>query len=498
MQDDAEFVLRALRIARFDKVIVAAISVIASLIPFWSFHFASNGVALAGAVTLGLAASFAFVMLYSVQTLSSFLKAESWSFLSSLPVERGDLAVITLFSFVRTVDYMVAGAVISQVVIVALLTRSMLGVLVMLFASAVNMAIAVTLSLWFSKLFYGSLGKGGRSRRWTALRAVFLGLWGLLVVSLGFMFSGTSYLMPYLNDALLEGGRGLSTWLATVYPFSLSIVVAAGTGGSLGAQPITLAAVASLFYALLALLLLRWGTATIREMSLAAGSARPTTKAEDFNLNVRGPLAGYIWKDLRASSRNPATAFFYVLPAFETVIVLISTLTLPFLRAAVVMVAAAMGGSFALFIPLGLLTAEGSGISYTKGLPLKVWTIVSAKAVIAVLGFLPVPVALTALALVKPATSPLVLLLPPELVASVAAGSLVEVWLFLGLSAQTRTSAVLHDLVRLLAGVSLLLLPEVVYLGAYLLTYGHALAVIAGGAAATVELLAVVAFLRRS
>jgi hypothetical protein len=74
----------------------------------------------------------------------------------------------------------------------------------------------------------------------------------------------------------------------------------------------------------------------------------------------------------------------------------------------------------------------------------------------------------------------------------------VEVWLFLGLSAQTRTSAVLHDLVRLLAGVSLLLLPEVAYLGTYFLTYGHAPAVIAGGAAAAVELLAVVAFLRRS
>jgi predicted permease len=496
MQNDAEFILQALKIARFDKVIVAAISVVASLIPFWSSLLGGAETSLAGSVTLCLAASFAFVMLYSVQTLSSFLKAESWTFLSSLPLSKDDLSVITLLSFVRTVDYMIAGAIVSQVAVVAVLTRSPLSALLMAFASTVNMALAAMLSLWFSKVFYGSLARGGRSRRGTLLRVVFLGLWGLLIVSLGFMFSATSYLMPYLNEALL-GGRALTSVLSAVYPFSLSIVIAEASGYVVSVLSATVATVASVFYAGLALYLLSWGTRTITKMSVGAGSARPAVEVKDLSLKVRSPLLGYVWKDLRTSSRNPATAFLYALPVFETVVVLISTLSLHVLRASVIMVAAAMGGVFTLFIPLGLLNAEGFGITYTRGLPVRVWTIVSAKAVIAVLAFVPVPLVLTVLALIKPLTSAMTIMLPLELVASSAAGSLVEVWLFLGVSSQTRTSAVLHDLVRLLAGVSLMLMPELAYLGVYVASYDHALSVLAGGLTAIVELFAVVFLLRR-
>jgi len=316
-----------------------------------------------------------------------------------------------------------------------------------------------------------------------------------LIVGLGFMFSATNYLMPYLGEALLTGGRAFA--ISAVYPFSLSIAVAAAAGVAVRGLPASIAGVASVCYAGIALFLLRWGTRAIREMSIDAGISRPAKAVEDLSVKVRSPLLGYVWKDLRASTRNPATAFFYALPSFETVVVLISTLSLPVLRAAVIMVAAAMGGAFTLFIPLGLLNAEGVGISYTRSLPVKVWTMVSAKGIIAVLAFLPVPLALVALALIKPVTSSLVLLLPLELVASAAAGSLVEVWLFLGVSSQTRTSAVLHDMVRLLAGVALMMLPELAYLGAYFASYDHALSVLAGGATAAIELSVVVLRLRR-
>jgi hypothetical protein len=127
----------------------------------------------------------------------------------------------------------------------------------------------------------------------------------------------------------------------------------------------------------------------------------------------------------------------------------------------------------------------------------KVSTIVSAKAVISTLAFVPVPLVMVALALFRPVTSSFVLLLPLEVVASAAAGSLVEVWLFLGVSAETRTSAVLHDMVRLLAGVSLMLLPLLAYVGTYIVSFDHALSVLAGAAIAASELGAVVLLVRR-
>jgi hypothetical protein len=236
---------------------------------------------------------------------------------------------------------------------------------------------------------------------------------------------------------------------------------------------------------------------TIREMSQASGVTRHFARAGDFLLKIRSPLFGYVWKDLRASSRNPATAFFYALPVFEAVVVLLSTMSLPVLRASIVLVATAMGGAFTLFMPLGLLNAEGGGLAYTQSLPVKVSTIVSAKAVISTLAFVPVPLIMVALALFRGVTSSFVLLLPLEVVASAAAGSLMEVWLFLGVSAETRTSAVLHDLVRLLAGVSLMLLPLLAYMGIYITSFNHALSVAAGALIAAFELGAVVLLVRR-
>jgi hypothetical protein len=409
-----------------------------------------------------------------------------------------DLSMITLFSFVRTVDYMVLGAVASQVIVVAFLTSSLLIAAATLVASAVNMLLAVTLSLWFSRLFYGNMARGGRSRRGTLLRVAFLGLWGLLLVSLGFLFNGASYLMPYLNSVLVGGADGIGSALAAVYPFSLAIVVAGSTGSAIASPLLATAFFAAALYAGLAAYLLRWSLGTIREMSQASGASRHFARAGDFLLRVRSPLFGYIWKDLRASSRNPATAFFYALPVFEAVVVLLSTMSLPVLRASIVLVATAMGGTFTLFMPLGLLNAEGGGLSYTQGLPVKVSTIVSAKAVISTLAFVPVPLVMMTLALFKHVTSSFVLLLPIEVVASAAAGSLVEVWLFLGVSAETRTSAVLHDMVRLLAGVSLMLLPLLAYTGAYIVSFDHAVSVLAGAVIAASELAGVVLLVRRS
>jgi hypothetical protein len=498
VQSDADFILRALRIARLDKVIVGAVSVFASLLPFWSYLSGSTPGSVAGAVSLSLSTSFAFVMLYAVQTLSSFLSAESWTCLSTLPLSKPDLSLITLFSFVRTVDYMVLGAIASQVIVVAFLTTSLATGAATLLASAVNMLLAVTLSLWFSRLFYGNMARGGRSRRGTMLRVAFLGLWGLLLVGLGFLFSAASYLLPYLNGVLIGGGNGIGSALAAVYPFSLAIAIAGSTGSTIAPPLLATALVASALYVVLAAYLLKWSLVTIREMSLAAGPSHHFARAVDFLLRVRSPLLGYVWKDLRASSRNPATAFFYALPVFEAVVVLLSTLSLPVLRASIVLVATAMGGAFTLFMPLGLLNAEGGGLSYTQGLPLKVSTIVSAKSLISTLAFVPVPLIIVALALFKPVTSSLVLLLPLEVVASAAAGSLVEVWLFLGVAAETRTSAVLHDVVRLLAGVSMMLLPELAYTGAYVVSFDHGVSVLAGALAAAFELASMILFVRRS
>ena len=82
---------------------------------------------LSSSVSLSLAITFGFMTLYAIQTLSSFVGAESSVLLSTLPISSDDFSLITLFSFVRSVDYLVVGSVLSQVILVAYLTAVSFG-----------------------------------------------------------------------------------------------------------------------------------------------------------------------------------------------------------------------------------------------------------------------------------------------------------------------------------------------------------------------------------
>lgn len=201
---DVEMAERALKIAKIDKLVVGVVSIITSIIPFASTFTQPPPPKLIIPISLSLAIAFSFIMLYAVQTLSSFVSAESSALLSTLPLTKDDFALITLLSFVRSVDYMVVGSIVSQVTLVAYLTTSLLATLLMLVASSMNVVFAVSIALLFSRLFYRNLLGGGRSKASTALRLVFLLAWGLLVMGAGILFSIAWYVMPNLENALLS------------------------------------------------------------------------------------------------------------------------------------------------------------------------------------------------------------------------------------------------------------------------------------------------------
>jgi predicted permease len=106
----------------------------------------------------------------------------------------------------------------------------------------------------------------------------------------------------------------------------------------------------------------KWSLGTVKRISQGEGVRIVRLKANDFQIKTLGPLQGYVVKDLRVTSRNPATAFFFVLPVFETVIISFLASNVEFLRTSTVLVATSMGAIFALLIPLALLNSEGKGI----------------------------------------------------------------------------------------------------------------------------------------
>lgn len=495
---DVELTKRALRIARFDKLIVAAFCVISSAMPFTSQFFGSSVLGLTSAISLSLTVTFGFTALYAIQTFTSFVSAESSALMSTLPLSKDDFSKITLFSFIRSVDYMVIGSVLSQVTLVALLTASPLATLLMFMASVMDEVFAVTVSLGFSRLFYRSLMGGRRSKGTTVLRLVFILMWGSLLLGVGLLLSIPWFIVPLLERALLELSLVSSLFFCAFYPFSAGIAIAnLAYPNALFSAGLT-ASAAMVGYVVAVLIAGKWTLETVKRVSHGSGVQTTRVAAKEFTIKTRGPLLGYILKDLRISSRNPATAFFFALPVLETVIVSLLIANYQTLRASTILVATTTGGIFSLLIPLALLSAEGPGLEYTKTLPINARRIIVSKSLVSTATYVPVPLTLLALTLVKQLTSPLTILIPCVTLFSIASASILEIRLFLGSVAKGKIAALVNDVEKLIAGVAIILIPMVTYASTYFISLNHVVAILTMTGVALVELAIAVNLLKRS
>jgi predicted permease len=487
-QNDYELTTKALRIAKFDKTLVALFNVLAAIIPFTAQLFGSPLVGLTSAIALSLAVTFGFTALYAIQTLSSFVSAESSALLSTLPLEQHDFSLITLFSFVRSVDYMVVGAIISQVLMVAYYTLSPFAVLAMLLASVVNAVLAVAVALWFSRVFTKNLSRGGRSRGSTVLRLLFILMWGSLLMGVSLLISLPWYIVPSLELTLLSSNQLSTMLLSFLYPFSAGITVTSISQPlSVGSTPL-IAAVSMVGYVVVAGFAGKWILTTVKRISHGTDVKTSAVTATDFSIKTRKPLVGYVLKDLKVSSRNPATAFFFALPVLETVIVSFMIANFEVLRASMLLVSTFMGGVFVLLMPLALLSAEGTGLEYTKTLPMNVNWIITSKTLISTLTFVPVPLVLLVMALVKPLSSPFMLFIPFFAVLAIASASVFEIQLFLRSVTKGKIAALFHDLQKLVIGVTTLTVPLAAYAVVFLVSFSHIFAVLAIGGASASEL----------
>jgi hypothetical protein len=497
ISEHEDLVKRALRIARFDKVILAVVVTAAAGVPFLPQALgASYG--LSASVTLSLAVSFALIVLYGVQTLSSCMSGEFPPFLSTLPLMRSDVSLVNLLSFVRTSDFPVIGTVACQVFFVSFVTGSALSGLFMLLVGVVNSAIAVSVSLWLSSVFYKGIQGSRRGGRGSAFRLVMLLAWGVAVLGIGVLFAAPGYLIPLVQGALANQSAMTSMILSLIYPFSLGVGVGATAHlfTSSGIERIAQAATAG--YLLIAVVASRWSMSSVASFPPGASLAAGAEGARDTSATVRGLVGAYVVKDLRMASVNLTSAFLFALPAFETLVILLYRGALPSLRASTILVSMVLGGLVALILPLVLVSSEGTGFDFAKTMPLRIRTIVFSKASIATAVYLPAVAVVFLEGLLKPLSSPAVDLIPLASVLAVASASLLEVRLFLGFTPAGRVTFVLQDFARMGAGAGLVIFPAVTYTVAYVFKFDQFLAAGAMLAVALIELAAVIEFVRRS
>jgi predicted permease len=383
---------------------------------------------------------------------------------------------------------MIIGSVLTQIALVGYLTASPIATLIMLAASLMTAVFAVSLALWFSRIFQKNLLRGGRSKTNTILRLFFILMWGLLLVGVGSLLTVPWYGMPLFEKTLFDLSSPLNPILCLLYPISASMTIAYIAHSNVIFPATLLAPIALLGYSGLAMIAGKWSFTTVRHISQGAGVKIARVMAGDFSIKTRSPIMGYITKDLRTASRNPATAFFFALPTLQTIISALLVSNFQALRASAVLTAALMGGLFALLLPLALLNAEGTGIEYTKTLPISPRRIVTSKALISTATFAPAPLILVILALTKTLTFWGIILIPFLVLISIAAASVFEIKLFLSTVAEGKIATLLNDLKKLVIGAFTVLLPIALYVTTYLAFFNHAFSLSAMGLTSIAEL----------
>jgi predicted permease len=303
--------------------------------------------------------------------------------------------------------------------------------------------------------------------------------------------------VPQLETAL--HGTQLSNLLFfIIYPFSAGTALANLVYSNAVSSAVLVASGAMIVYFVLAGVAAKWSIETVKHIPKEAGVKTARVQTQDFSIKTHSPVFGYVIKDLRTSSRNPSTAFFFALPVLETLIVSLLITNFQVLKVSAVLTATVTGGILALLMPLALLNAEGKGLEYAKTLPVNTNRIVTSKALVSTVAYVPVPLTLFAISFIKQVTSPTAIMIPFLTALAIASASIFEIKLFLNSAAKGRIAAVIHDAEKLAAGVMIALAPEIAYAISYLILYNHVAAILTMGGTAAAELALAIYVLKRS
>lgn len=477
-------VRNALKGATINKAIFSVFTMAGAVLPFFLYWLTQHPLAprfglllvvampLRVAVALSVILVFGYVVLYSVQVLPTFVSSGSFAPLSQLPLTAGETSGVAVMTLWRTLDYIVVLSLLTQLAAVAYFTGSVAACAIVLVATASGCLLAVGAALWMTSFFRNKLEGGSMAGLRGLFRPLFFVLWGLGVMSAVFLFSLVTYLAPPLNDLLSQPNHLPGLLVSLVFPFSAGLLVSHFAGETISGL--------SLVSSSAGLLLMVVGCAgaslgarqIINAVVLPGTQSSSGTRTVRYSFRSHGALAAYMLKDIRTSSRNPATGFLFALPVFEIFAVVLPLTATPVLRMSLLLAATQACGGFALFVAFLLVTVEDLGVERKTGLPFEESVRTLSKVAISFATFVPVLLALAAIVLSKPATYSAGLAIPLTASGSVMAACVVEVVVLRALYERGLGPAV-RFAVGVGSGECLLVLPALLYSVEYLLSKNH-------------------------
>src|SRR5579884_1820931 len=419
-----KMIRRVIRSAAGNKIIVALIIAVASFISFIQSEYQYTTLSILIGSSLSLLMIFGYTLLYEIQFLPSMLDEQPTEVLYSLPIYNSDISYILTLAFIRAMDFIIIVDIAVPSLLVLILTHSLLASFIEMIGTITSIALATGLAIYLLKIFYKITSQEKKSKAESIVRLTFTIVWGALVMSLGLLYNYNTYLTPGLEKIITEGSVTSILFLSSIPSFSFSFLILS-TLGSKSYIASYAATGFSAFYVGLSVLVILWSLSTIGTFNnLHRNTNREAPR--DLKLVLRGQTVGYAIKDFRIASRNPTTAFLLAAPVLEAAIVLFPLITANVIGTITVLVGTAIGGIFTCFVVVGLLTAEGTGIEYTRTLPLSTNTIMHSKAFTATISYIPVTIIFALLGVLKPAIFGSVSLIPLWELPAVAAAALVE------------------------------------------------------------------------
>lgn len=485
--------------ATINKLIFALFTFGGAIFPFLVYRLRLEGVAvisLTVAVALSVLLVFGYIVLYCVQVLPSFVSTGSFGPLSLLPLSRRETSLVSLMTLWRTLDSILIISLISEAAAVAYYTGSAPAVVLVTITSLSGTLLAVGTALWFTSIFQRRIEgtPGAWGMRLVELRRLFRAalfvLWGLGVMSVVFLFSLISFIAPPLDQLLASSGPpGLV--LSAIFPFSAGLLASYFSGHASAGPEIAIAGLGVLVVAVAAAYVSFRASRTLGDL-VNPVRARPVISGKrtglSYSFRTRGPLPGYILKDLRVASRSPATAFLFALPVFEVLAVVVPITSTHIIRMSEVLVGVQVGGGFALFTAFLLVAVEDLGIERRTALPLSEAIRTLSKVSISILTYIPVPLALTVILATRASTFNGAIAVPVVATASIFAACVVEVSVLKFLGESGRGNAV-RFVLGIGSGEVVLLIPAFAYSLEFILSLRHELALAVLVGACSIELL---------
>jgi hypothetical protein len=266
---------------------------------------------------------------------------------------------------------------------------SILGGLLSLVAILISEIFALALTIGSARFFYSRVaGGGGRSRWQTLVRVVFMIVWILPTFGAYIIINFAGSIVQSFAS-LTQSFSSIMHVLVLIFPFSYGFLVSYATFFEVTDYvALSLSIAASVAYVFIAAACLRWVTRTIRTIGGGGVVAGVRGVVNDTQIRPQIPWLGIIRKDLRIASRAPSFASLFLLPAMQTIILSISFSSFSDMGLSVTLSALTGISMITLLLPPTLLSMEGLASAYTRSLPLKKRTLISAKTLLSIVTYL--------------------------------------------------------------------------------------------------------------